>query len=94
MKKPKMTFTEVKDGFWDVLTVPTKALMSICTVSILIFCYGAVFKGLKIPTEVLAFYGMVLGSYATSKTITTISANNKTDSNKVETSTTSTSDSK
>lgn len=49
--------------------------MSIVTMSMLFFCYLAMFKSFKIPSEVTTIYTMILGSYAASKTITSFSPN-------------------
>ena len=58
--------------FYDALDVPSGVIMAVSTVSVLIFSYAAVFGGKKIPGEVVALYGSILGAFAASKTLVKI----------------------
>lgn len=57
------------------LDIPSGAIMAISTVSVLIFSYAAVFGDKKIPGEVVALYGSILGAFAASKTIVKVWGN-------------------
>lgn len=53
----------------DILKMSGKTMLGLYSLSLLLFCYVSFFGNIKIPTEIIAIYGMVLGAYAASKTI-------------------------
>lgn len=57
------------EKIYKSLDIPGGSIMGLFTVSIITFCFAAVFFGKKIPSEVIGIYGMVLGAFAASKTI-------------------------
>lgn len=60
-----------------VLNMSGKTMLGIYSLSMLLFCYVSLFGKIKIPAEIIAIYGMVLGAYAASKTIMSISDGQK-----------------
>lgn len=58
---------------YKVLDVPSGVVMTVCTASVLVFMWGAVFWKVEIPNSVLTLYGTILGAFAASKTISKFS---------------------
>jgi uncharacterized membrane protein AbrB (regulator of aidB expression) len=58
---------------YKAIDIPSGVVMSVSTLSILVFLWAAVFWKAEIPNTVTALYGMILGAFAASKTISKFS---------------------
>ena len=62
----------MKTKFVDLLKkldVPGGVWMTLFSLAVLAICIHAYISGKNIPTEIVTVYGLVLGAFATSKTI-------------------------
>jgi membrane protein DedA with SNARE-associated domain len=79
-----LQYEDIINKIWYLFNVPSKTIMGMCTLSMLVFCYCAVFMGVQLPSNVLTFYGVVLTAYATSTTITTVKGMSKDSKSETE----------